>query len=233
MKFLLKPTLSIPLLALMSCDVFARTGSGEGKGEIGPSRFLIYMSAIFVSLVLNAIMNYKISKRRVKVQKALQRMKLLEPEWDEAKLVKFAKDQFMNIQNLLGMQNLIGLRKALGYKFYLNLEKHIEENIKKGERNTFSQLEINDAFIVDFKNYANDNNDTFTVCFEANGTDQTIRKGKVVLENYSDFREFWTFRKQAGEWKLYEVTQIQGWEKFIDGNLVYEKIKKKSQHSIE
>jgi len=232
MKLLLKPTLCIPFLALMSFELFAKAGNGGGRGETFPSRFLIILCAVFVSIVLNAIMKYRISKRRNKVLKALQRMKAHEPEWDEAKLVKFAKDQFMNIQNLLGMQNLIGLRKALGYKFYIEVEKHIEESIKKGERYTFSQLEIQDAFIVDFKNYINDNNDTFTVCFDANGTDQTIRKGKVALENHLDFREFWAFRKQAGEWKLCEVTQAHGWEKFIDGNLVYEKIKKKNQHSI-
>ncbi|MEA9355203.1 TIM44-like domain-containing protein [Bacteriovorax sp. PP10] len=178
-------------------------------------------------MVLNAYMNYRIAKRTKKVQKALQRMKEHEPEWDEEKLIKFSKDRFMYIQNLKGMHKLEGLREVLAYKFYLGWEKEIEKQIKKSERYSFSELEILDAFIVDFKNYLNDNNDIFTVCFDAVANDQTLRKGKVVLENYSDFREFWTFRKQAGEWKLFEITQANGWEKFIDGKLVFEKLKKK------
>lgn len=232
MKFLLNPSLYILFLTLVSCELYAKTG-GSGRDEVGPSKLLISMCALAVGMVLNTYMNYRISKRTKKVQKALQRMMEHEPEWNEEKLIKFAKERFMHIQNLKGMQKLEDLRTVLAYKFYLVWEKEIEAQIKRNERNSFSELEIQDAFIVDFKNYLNDNNDIITVCFDAIGNEQTLRKRKVVLENYSDFREFWTFRKQAGEWKLFEITQANGWEKFIDGKLVFEKYKKKSQHTIK
>lgn len=234
MKYLLNPSLYVPFLTLISFELFARAGGGgggSGGGGFGglrhgsnPVGLLIILGIFFIQTIYY---KFKISSRKKMVKKALVEMSTVEPEWSEGNLLKIATEHFFNLQLLWGNQDLEGLKKHLTHDLYLDWKLQIDEQIYKSERNPILNLVVQDSFIVAAKNYINNNNDLFVVCFDAQGDDRTLRHEVLVSSDRSAFREFWLFRRQMGEWKLYGIAQAEGWQKLFDGNIVFERMEKK------
>lgn len=233
MKFLLKPSVYVPVLAVVSFELFARAGGGGGRGFSrggiphyggGLIGILIVLGVFFIQTIYY---KFKIKSRRHMVKEALVEMSRIEPEWNEENLLKIAREHFINLQLLWGNQDLEGLRKHLTHDLYVNWKMQINDQIHKGERNPILDLVIQDSFIVAAKNYINNNNDLFVVCFDAYGDDRTLRHEKLISSNRAAFREFWLFRRQEGDWKLYGIVQAEGWQKLFDGNIVFERMENK------
>lgn len=162
--------------------------------------------------------------RKKEIKMALKQMAEIEPEWNEEALTRFAKNQFIQIQNDWSYQNLNALGAKLSPELYRNWKAQLEVQKANNERETFDGLSVNQIFVVDVKNYLQDEMDNFTVCIDASGTDKTIRDNKVVAIKNVPFREFWTFGRFGESWQLLEVTQATGWQKFVDSQIVFEKI---------
>ena len=95
-------------------------GGGGGGGRGGRYSWLLYP----VVLVYCAYVNYKINKKKKKIQASLLQMAAREPEWNEQKLLDFTRDCFLETQLAWGQQDLEKLSKIYihNYLFYGKLK---------------------------------------------------------------------------------------------------------------
>lgn len=224
-------------LLLLCFDLFARAGGGGvswgggsgGLGGYGGTIFsfivLIVMSPFIIAYQL--YLNFRVNRRKNKVKEALVIISTIEPEWSEENLLNFSTTSFFKIQSLWGHQDAEELKKYLSYDLFINWKGQIDDQLKRNEKNVLKGLVISDLFIVDVKNYRNENLDAFTVCFDANADDQTLTTNNILISSKpGSFREFWTFHYENGTWKLFEITQSNGWKRYINGNIIFERIEK-------
>lgn len=207
----------IPLI-LYSVDLYARAGGGR-SGKCGWACIILFP----LFFIYAAYVNYRIYKKRDLVRKALKEMELREPQWSEENLVKIAWKKFMDLQNAWGEQNLVVIKEQLHPTLYNNWETQIKEQKARGEKNVMLGLSINEFRIVDVKNFNDDEQDEFTVCFDAEATDQTTTNGQMTKSEKSKFREFWTFEWEKSDWRLKEVVQSEGWRRFVSSAIIYER----------
>ncbi|NOT80448.1 MAG: TIM44-like domain-containing protein [Bacteriovoracaceae bacterium] len=235
--------LIIIFFAILSSELFARAGGGSsgggggslgralglrqhtgGSSLIGANLTLILLPIIFgFFFVSDKYIQYKITKRKKFINKILLKISLIEPEWSEENLIKITKKRFEEIQKQWGDHNLSELKDSLSKNLFIDWQEKIQVQKAKGEVNTLHSIEYQDVFIVDVKNYSDDNLDTFTTCFDISAVDQTV-VNNIPTNNYlANFREFWTFQRDNTNWILTDVSQTEGWKRFVDGHIVFEK----------
>ncbi len=213
----------ILIFALFSNLAEARAGGGGGGGggggRGGRYGWLLYP----VVLVYCAYVNYKINKKKKKIQASLLQMAAREPEWNEQKLLDFTRDCFLETQLAWGQQDLEKLSKILHPQLLVLWKAQIENFKRYGERDVLEEPSVKDLRIVDVKNFADDERDEFTVCIDASGRDMKYRGSQIVQGGkLESFREFWTFEREGQRWALREVSQASAWMRFVTSPIIYE-----------
>lgn len=209
---------AIPLI-LISLDVFARAGGGGGgSGRCG---FLCVILTPFV-LIYVAYVTYKINKKNKEIKEALAIMVKKEPQWNEDNLINISHRIFSDLQVAWGKHDLETLKKHLHPNLYPDWEFQINQQKLRNERNVMKGLSVNNIRFVNVKNRRDDEHDEFTVCIDAEATDQTLINNQVVRGKLEKFREFWTFDWENGKWTLREVTQSDGWKKYVFSPIIDE-----------
>lgn len=203
------------LLTFVSTAAFARAGGGGGGGGGGGIFGIIALPFI---LIYMAYVNHKIHKKEKEVDVLLSKLEQTDPMWNEKELIKMASDKFLLLQKAWSEQNMEITRKNLSASLFQNWEDQINGQIERNEKNIVSGTVIKQIGIVDVETGANNN---FTVCIDAQAYDQTYANGKVVasLSKNGAYREFWTFERANNDWLLKEVTQADGWKRFVNAHL--------------
>lgn len=228
--FLLKPNLLLAtvgpltlITTLYSIEAFARAGGGSNS-KCGWLCLALYPFVFLYALYVTRRINKKVNQ----VKSALQDIARREPQWSEAALLKFANDNFRSIQTAWGNQDLEFLKNELHPILFADWKLQVQELIARNEKNILVGLSIEKLSIVDVQNYSQDESDEFTVCIDARADDQTIRNGEIIKSNNSDFREFWTYEWEKGRWMLREVTQANGWRRFVSASIIDQISRKKN-----
>lgn len=211
--------LVLPLL-LVSMDAFARAGGGSSGGSCH-SWYCVLLYPIFMAYAAYVTLRISIKRRRVSV--ALKEMMKREPQWAEDKLLATAKDMFVRLQTAWGAQDLDTMRELLHPLLYPAWETDIKAQMVRGEKNILSGLSIKKMRIVDVQNYLDNERDEFTVAFDARANDQTFIENRQEKSSNELFREFWTFEWEQGKWALREVTQRDGWKRFVNAAVINQK----------
>jgi len=213
----------------LSLDLWARAGGGSSGGGAG-GRGGGILNLTLLPFVLGYILwvNIRINQKRKKVSEALKQMASNEPQWNEESLTQTARELFTKCQEAWGEQDLMALKKMLHPNLYPSWKLDLEEQKKRLRRNRMRHLSINQIRIINIQNFANDEKDNFTVCFDAQGDDEFLEDETIVNVNRDSFREFWTFKWHQEKWTLLEVTQANGWRRFFSSHIIYERAGKKA-----
>lgn len=211
--------LALPIL-MVSFDAFARAGGGS-SGHCGWLCIVLYP---FI-LLYSGYVGIRINQKQRQVSSALAKMAVVEPQWSEENLVDTAREKFTLLQAAWGEQNLEIIKNNLHPALFPSWETDIKSQISRNEKNIMSGLSISKLRIVDVKNFKDDERDEFTVAIDATANDQTIKDGNIIKSDNSKFREFWTFEWEEGKWALREVVQADGWKRFVNASIIYEKSK--------
>jgi hypothetical protein len=204
-------------IVLLSVEAFARAGGGRNSG--GGILGLILMPFF---IVYGIYVNSRLKKRQQEVETVLKTMALREPQWAKQRLLAVAREKFLLLQAAWGSQDLDLIRQHLHPTLYPTWETQINSHKENGIRNIMAGLSINEMRIVDAKNFADNEMDEFTVCFDAKADDQMVKNGEVTKSDKDSFREFWTFEWEKDNWVLLDITECGGWKKFVSGHIVYE-----------
>jgi len=207
------------LIGLSPNDACARAGGGSSGSCDGWLCILLYPIILCYSLYVGL----RLSVKHRRVVKALREMAQHEPEWAEERLLAVARDKFILLQAAWGENDLDTIRSHLMLGIYNNWETQINEYKRLGRRNVMEGLSITKMRIVDAKNYRNDEHDEFTVAFDATATDRVIGDPGATPAKRKSFREFWTFEWENGEWRLREITQSDGWKRFVNAAIIYQR----------
>lgn len=238
MKHIFYKKHSFFLLQFFCYDLFARAGGGGGGGGGGFrggsagnslhtfNPFWIILLPLFVGcfIIGSAYADNKIKKKKIFIREFLKKMSSLDPEWSEENLVTTSKLFFEKIQEIWGNHNLVALKTNLSEELYLEWKSKIEDQLSKDEVNLLTNISFRDVFIVNVKNYIEDSLDTFTICFNITASEQTMKKNSISNYRLSNFREFWTFKRDYSGWKLIKVTQAAGWRKVLNAHIVFERL---------
>lgn len=194
-------------------------GGGGGGGRGGKYGWLLYP----VVTVYCVYVNYKINKKKKKIQAALLQMVTREPGWSEQKLLDFTRECFLETQLAWGQQDLEKLSKILHPQLFVLWKAQIENFKRNGEKDLLEGPSLNNLRIVDVKNFSEDERDEFTVCIDASGRDVKYRGSQIVQGGkLESFREFWTFEREGQRWALREVSQASAWMRFVTSPIIYE-----------
>lgn len=224
-------------------EAFARAGGGGGgggssssssssgsSGTSTTSNLLTIFSALLGSLLAAfhvVLINRKINTRKKQISATLQQMRQLEPEWNESRLEEQARLKFKLLQDAWSQQDLDVLKRNLTSDLYPRWEAQIQDLKVQNMRNVVEQIEILNVRFVAVQNFIDNQKDTFTVCIDAKCTDVMFHSEmqndyKIKSRTKDKFREFWTFERDRGEWKLKAVWQWSTWSKFLNSEIVYE-----------
>lgn len=211
--------LIVLIFTLFSSLADARAGGGGGGGGGGRYSWLFAP----IALVYWSYVNYKINKKKQKIQAALVQIALREPEWNERSLMNFTRDCFFKTQAAWGENDLEKLSKILHPALFAIWKVEIERFKKNSERDVLEGPSINNLRIVDVKNLADDENDEFTICIDASGKNKRYRGSQIIGEGRKEsFREFWTFEREGQTWALREVSQYAAWMRYVTSPIIYE-----------
>ena len=212
------------VFTLFSSFADARAGGGGGGG--GGVRGRVsrwFFPACLVGLVYLAYANYKIHKKKKKIQAALTQIAAREPEWNELSILNFTRVCFFETQLAWGENDLEKLSKILHPSLFSVWSSQIEILKKTGERDVLEEPGINNLRIVDVKNFYDDEKDEFTVCIDARGRDIRYRGERIAYRGrFYSFREFWTFEKEGQSWALKDVAHAIAWMRFVTSPIIYE-----------
>jgi len=233
----------VALTVFMATDACARGGGGGGSGggggggrvgggDVGDADLLalIVFSFCLASLLWSS---YRITRKSEQISSVLRERAERDELWSEVSLKSTAQEQFFLLQKAWGDQDLSVLEKHMFPEIYVEWADKIKAQIVQQEKNVLVGLELSKIRIVDVKNYIADSSDEFTVALDAKASDQTFVRGELAFFNDGSFREFWTFGWHNGQWLLKEVTQSDGWRRFVNAPVVYEytAAKKKKQRN--
>jgi predicted lipid-binding transport protein (Tim44 family) len=186
----------------------------------------IAIFGLIVFLVLGS-RGLKIWGKGRKINRALARMQLREPQWAKGQLIDAACEIFFRSQEAWSHQDLKALTRLLHPSLHAVCAAEISQQQQRQEKNEISALSLNSVTIVDVQNFLDDEKDNFTVYISAKARNTKSRRGKVYQEKHEAFEEFWTFEWEQGKWTLLAVSKIEGWEIFVNKSILYETVCKK------
>jgi hypothetical protein len=205
-------------LALFSFEALARAGGGGGGGRCG---FLCVILSPFI-LIYMAYVSYRINSKNKGIKEALAIMAQREPQWNEDNLINTANQIFRDLQTAWGKHDLETIKNHLHPNLYPEWETQIQQQKLRNERNVMVGLSVNNIRFVNVKNMKDNDHDEFTVCIDAEAKDQILSNIQIVKAKFEKFREFWTFDWENGKWTVREVTQSDGWKKYVYSPIVDE-----------
>lgn len=228
-------------LFLLSCylfpdlcdELYARAGGGGGRGRGGRGgggrgesivTIILYILISIPCFIWAGYIRFRIYTKSKSVSKALANMVIHEPNWSEPKLRMLATDMFYKLQAAWCEQDLATLKKHLHPYLYPIWESQVQGFMKKKKRNVLEGLVLKNLRFVDVKNYLDDERDEFTVCVDAWAKDHVRHRNQTIKTRAEDFREFWTFEWEKGEWLLREISQAASWSRFVPARIVYERL---------
>lgn len=203
---------------LFSLEALARAGGGGGGGRCG---FLCVILAPFI-LIYAAYVSYKINSKNKRIKEALAIMVQREPQWNEDNLINISHRIFSALQVAWGKQDLETIKNHLHPNLYPEWEAQIQQQKLRNERNVMVGLSVNNIRFVNAKNMKDNDHDEFTVCIDAEAKDQILSNNQIVSDKFEKFREFWTFDWENGKWTVREVTQSDGWKKYVYSPIIDE-----------
>lgn len=213
---------SLPIL-LLTAEAFARAGGGGGHGSSGWWSYLLVIILSPFLMIYFAYVRVRLRRKERRVSEILKEVAKIEPQWAEDKLLMIACEKFALLQAAWGKQDLETIRQNLCPTLSANWEMQIRAQQQRGERNILAGLSLTSYKIIDAQNHVDNQLDTFTVHFEAQGQDQTFQAEKLLKEDNSPFCEFWTFAWDTDQWKVKEITQESGWGRFVRSGTLFER----------
>lgn len=152
------------------------------------------------------------------VRKALKLAASKDAQWNEKKLVKYAKGIFLAYQKDWSRFNTESMKQYMT-PHYLNHAKLMLHGMSDLDRvNRVTAVDINSVMITAIHDAENNNEDTFTVGITARANDRLIdTKRKEELTQTSEmFTEFWTFKRRGNNWLLDGIGQATNREYKVD-----------------
>jgi|GEM_PF-1911888 len=130
--------------------------------------------------------------------------------WNEQALLSGASQAFLRMQEAWTKSDLATLQRTLMPALFQQWRQKLEEDRLRCVRNFVSETKILSAKIFDFEDYADNDQDRFSVTFVAQSWDRVVTfSGNVVLESRAPFAQTWSFRRQGREFRLESVVNVE------------------------
>jgi predicted lipid-binding transport protein (Tim44 family)/ribosomal 50S subunit-recycling heat shock protein len=150
-----------------------------------------------------------VAEKGNKVQRLLNFLSTLDKSWDEDSMKEKARQIFVQVFTAMERQDMASAEPFMLLEAIAKYSEKINE-MKNDKRSVeYRNLCVRKVDIVLVKNRNDNNKDEFTACISAHAQKIETKNGEVThMEEYvSPFEEYWTFRKQNGEWKLLETQE--------------------------
>ena len=129
--------------------------------------------------------------------------------WDEARLVEFASSVFMRYQydwSTLNTESMKGYMTEQ-YHYHASLLVYILQTM--GRKNLMENIVIKQAIITNVFDSEDNNQDGFTIGFQASAQDKLIeaQMDETIFVDTNEFTEHWTFVRSGNNWLLSDIRQ--------------------------
>lgn len=134
---------------------------------------------------------------------------LRDPAWHEPALMQRANDVFMRFQQDWSNFNVAAMSTYLSPRYLAHVQLMMRALWEMGRRNSVESPKIRQSGISNVFDARNNDNDTFTVAFDAEAHDKLIdvASGEVLFADKSSFQEFWRFDREGNAWMLDGIEQ--------------------------
>ena len=135
----------------------------------------------------------------VATQTALAKIKVRDPQFSAAALIKKSNAAFLEIQKAWSDQDLSGIRRfisdGVNERFSLQIGMQKKQNI----RNRMENVQVLGTEIVSIESDPHFDSIHLRITAKANDTDENLATGKKIRDNYSGtFVEYWSFLRKPG-----------------------------------
>lgn len=164
---------------------------------------------IIVIAVLIKVASARMAKERAARQARLAEAARRDPAWDPQALDARVKEVFFAFQQAwseLDIQTMSGLLTDEYFRRMV-LELTVLKNMKR--RNLMEDVVLFSSEMLSFEDADDDAKDRFETKVFASAADKIVddKTGKVLHVDTEGFTEYWTFRREAGAWKLDGIRQ--------------------------
>jgi len=150
----------------------------------------------------------KLRKKSTVAKKQIYEASRSDGLWNETAMMETARATFLNYQNDWATFNIQNMQHYMtqGYTYHASLLMAALKQL--GRSNRLTNLNIDDAMIVEARDNFNNSDDGFDVAFNASAVDELIdTQGNVLFKDKSSFIEYWHFSRINDTWLLSGITQ--------------------------
>lgn len=143
------------------------------------------------------------------VKSALSGAASKDAAWDEATLTEFATKTFMRYQQDWSKLDSEAMKAYMTPQYHEHAALLLRILQESGRRNLVEDVQVVNADIVSLSDAPNNNEDTFTIGFEARAHDKLVRAldDHVLFTDNNAFVEYWTFNRSGNTWLLNSISQ--------------------------
>ena len=151
----------------------------------------------------------RVKKQAKKTKKLLTAAAASDAAWNEAQLIEHARKVFLQYQADWSNMNAQNIATYATPRFTQDSALQLAALQQMYRQNTLSNTVIQGADIIDIHDDSSNNNDSFTIAFNASMTDQLIdmRTQQPLFTDNLAFIEYWTFRRHDNTWLLESINQ--------------------------
>ncbi|MCK5784973.1 MAG: TIM44-like domain-containing protein [Candidatus Sabulitectum sp.] len=147
----------------------------------------------------------------VATQKALADLKLRDPQFTSAALIKKTSDAFLEIQQAWSDQDLSKVRRFISDGVNERFSLQIEMQKKQGIRNRMEDVQILGTEIISIESDSHFDSIHLKITAKAKDTDEDIATGRKIRDNFSGaFVEYWSFLRKPGAQTLAGKGLVEG-----------------------
>ncbi len=150
----------------------------------------------------------RLAKRSKAAKSIITQAGSIDSAWNEDALIQHAQHTFLQYQYDWSTGNRESIKTYTSPWFHHHSALMLDALTELGRTNIMADVQIKQCMIVDAYDDQNDDNDTYTVAFEASANDQLVSNDGVLLfADKKPFIEYWKFIRSEKTWLLSSITQ--------------------------
>ena len=192
---------------------------------LGATVFVAFISLFAVFFVVGALLAKKQSKilaeKAAAMRLAMKEKAAADPAWDPAAIERRIQEVFLGFQRAWSDLDAEAMRGLLTDDYYRRAVLEINVLYNQKRRNLMEEVGIFRVDILSFADAASGSGDQVKALISAVARDtlKDIAADKVLMTDSRSFREYWTFRREGGAWKLDLIEQTTADARFIEWSI--------------
>lgn len=152
----------------------------------------------------------RLLRKRKKSKVALQVAASADPAWQSDAIRARIEQVFMAYQADWSSFNTARMQSYLTQKYVYHAYLIMKALHQMGRRNNVANPQLLESFVVDVRDSAYDDQDTFTAYIKAVANDELLdaETGQSIYADKRPFEELWRFERRDNEWMLSGISQL-------------------------